>query len=217
MSESGEKGRQAFGLISFALVPFGVLFYVYSDRILSDIETLPEEMLTELVVYPSGTGGLENRLLTVRMAGGAMVVFGLVLLGVYVLDYLVNTDSYADRHDKKAAIFGSVAGLVWIFGIAIVGYGPAVTSIDQYLYIAEHGTENAAEVLARTAGGYERSVLRYSISAGGIMLGCIWWGISVLSLIVQPNKGSKTIHCSTCGGEMPKGRYDRCPYCSREI
>ena len=209
--------RQSLGLVSLAVVPFGSLFYIYSNRLLSDIEKLPKEAVRQFVLYSSSVEELRSTLGTVRLLGGGVAVVGTILLAVYLLDYLVNTDKYADRHQKKAAAFGAVGGLVWMVAIGLIGYGPAVTEINQYLYIAEQGGGPGTEILVTTATGYERSVFKQAISGGGIVLGGIWWVISVTSLIVQPSADKKTVHCSACGGKVPAGRYDRCPYCSREL
>lgn len=214
----GSEGvRESLGLVSLALVPFGSSFYIYSNRILLDIEEVPEEAIRQFVLYSSSIEELRGILGTVRLIGGGVAAVGTVLLGIYLLDYLVNTDKYADRHDKKAAAFGSVAGLVWIVAIGLFGYGPAVTEISQYLYIAEQGSESGANILVTTATGYERSVFKQAVSGGGIVLGGIWWVISVTSLIVQPSREKKTVRCSACGHELPAGMHDRCPYCTREL
>jgi hypothetical protein len=215
--QDGDGIRKSLGLVSLAVVPFGSLFYVYANRVLSDIGGLPEAAVRQFVLYSSSVEGLVATLETVRLVGGGVTAVGTVLLGVYLLDYLVNTDSYADRHDKKAAAFGSVAGLVWIFLIAWLGYTPAVVEINEYLLIAEQGTGSGADILIQTANGYERNVFKQAISAGGMVLGGIWWVISVTSLIVQPTREKKTTHCSSCGGRMPAGMYDRCPYCQRKL
>lgn len=212
MPESGRTAKQILGLVSLALVPFGVVSYIYSNQVLTNLEGLPDGG-KEVLLAPVSNLGL------LRVGGGLTALVGMVFLLVYVVDYVKNPDVYADDYSRRAAILGIVGGLVWIIGTVVFGYLPAVSDVG--------------DIVARSAGSfgdpasyvreYERTVFRMSIASGALVLGFVWWLISLVSWMESPDTTANVMllddepYCSSCGAKLSDEDATECYNCGSKL
>lgn len=226
MAGRGQTAKEIFGLISLALIPSGVFVYLYSAQILSDMSYLPEGVVQNLLAQSQAKLGV------IRMVGAVATVLGIIFLLIYVIDYVQNPENYIDNYKKSLAIFGCIAGLIWVIGFTLWGYVPATSEVAEYSVLAEQGAGSgdatAQELLTSNAGQYEISVFDRAAKGGAIALGLVWWFISVVSLKVAPEKNSTVRsdmtgnrwYCNECGSELPVddvNKIERCPFCSERI
>lgn len=186
MSEIWQSVKEIFGLVSLALLPFGVFSYMYSSQLLSDLENLPDEVIQGLFLFSTSLETLESRLVSIRAYSGIVVVIGTVFLMMYVLNYVRKPEAYADVYQKELALFGAVGGLLWMAVIAWWGYLPASSAVAEYRVIAEHNPGVVEGVLARGTSNYEIAVFDRAATGAAISLGFVWWSVSVVSLVVTP-------------------------------
>lgn len=184
MSEIRGTVKEVLGLMSLALLPFSVFSYLYSSQLLSDLDRLPEEVVQGLLLFSTDVETLENRLLSIRVYSAVVITLGSLFLLVYILSYFRKPKSYADMYQKEVAVFGAVVGLLWMFGIAWWGYLPARSAIAEYRVIAEHNPGVVEGILSRGTSHYEVAVFDRAATGAGIVLGFVWWLISVVSLLV---------------------------------
>lgn len=210
MPESGRTAKQILGLVSLALVPFGVFAYIYSNQVLTDLKRLPDEVV-EALLAPVPKLGL------LRTGGGLAALVGMVFLLIYVLDYVKNPDVYADDYSRRAAILGIVGGLVWIIGTVILGYLPAVADVADIVADSSFGNP------AAYATKYEGAVLRMAVTSGALVLGFVWWLISLVSWIEAPDKTASVMmlsddpYCDSCGAKLTDEGVDECYNCGSKL
>lgn len=212
MPESGRTAKQILGLISLALVPFGVVSYIYSNQVLTDIERLPTSAEEALLAPVSDLGLL-------RVGGGLAALVGMVFLLVYVVDYVKNPDVYAEDYSRRAAILGVVGGLVWIIGAVVFGYLPAVSDVGDIVTRSVGSFGDPASY----AREYERAVFRMAISSGALVLGFVWWLISLVSWMESPDTTASVMmlsdepYCSSCGAKLSDEEATECYNCGSKL
>jgi hypothetical protein len=215
MPDSGRTAKQILGLVSLVLVPFGVFTFIYSSQVLSDAENMPEEVVN-LLAAPVSVLEIANAL------AASTTFVGMIFLLLYVLDYVKNPDVYAENYSRLSAIFGIVAGLAWIVGVSVYGYLPAASAVAELGAVAqENGTaiENAVEY----ASEYERAVFRMAIYGGAVVLGLVWWLISLVSWVESPDSTARVLildgepYCGSCGAELPDENASQCPECGIKL
>lgn len=209
MSGSGRTAKQILGLVSLVFIPFGVFTYIYTSQILGDIERMPDEAV-ELLAAPVPMLDLINALAVSTTA------VGLVFLLLYVLDYVKNPDVYAENYSRRAAIFGIVGGLVWIVGTLFYGYLPAANEVSELILEQDSLVSDDAEAYAVE---YERAVFRMAISGGALVLGFVWWLISLVSWVESPDSTARIMtldndpYCGNCGAKLTDDDVDVCYDC----
>lgn len=210
MPDSGRTAKQILGLVSLALVPFGVFAYIYSSQVSSDIDNLPDEVV-EVLAAPVG-------FLDMITALSASTTFvGMIFLLLYVLDYVKNPDVYAEDYSRASALFGIFGGLVWIIVVTLYGYLPAASNLVELTVAAQDGvpSENALSF----ASEYERTVFRMAISGGAVVLGLVWWLISLVSWVESPESTAQVLtldkkpYCGSCGARLPEEDMSQCHEC----
>jgi len=178
--------KELFGLASFALIPFGVFSYLYSSRLLTDLDALPDEVIRGFFLYSDDMEALESQLASIRLYSAVVMAIGVTLLLIYVVNYLKNPEIYEGVYQRRVALFGAVAGLLWMAAIAWWGYLPASSAVAEYKVIAEHNPGVVEGILSRGTSHYEIAVFDRAATGAGIALGFVWWSISVVSLVVPP-------------------------------
>lgn len=214
MPDSGRTAKQILGLVSLALVPFGVFTYIYSSQVSSDLDNLPDGVV-EVLAAPVGF----LNLITALAASTTFV--GMIFLLLYVLDYVKNPDVYADDYSRKSALFGILGGLVWIIAVTVYGYLPAASEVVELMVTAQNGVP--AENVASYAIDYERTVFRMAISGGAVVLGLVWWLISLVSWVEAPESVAQALtldgepYCGSCGSKLPDKDSKQCPDCGIKL
>jgi len=218
--------KEALGLISLAVVPFGVFVYLYSTQILSDMSYLPDGVVQGLLAQSQTKLGL------IRLTGAVTTLIGAVFLLVYVADYLKNPKEYMDDYRKSLAIFGCVVGFVWIVAFTLWGYLPAASTLGEYSVLAQQGASSgnqaAQDLLIGSATDYEITVFNKAATGSAVALGVVWWLISLVSLKAPPGKTASVRsdmtgnrwYCGECGSELPVddvSRIEKCPFCSERV
>lgn len=212
MSDSGRTAKQILGLVSLALVPFGVFAYIYSNQVLTDLSRLPDRVTGALAAPVPSLG-------TVRIVGGLAALLGMLFLLIYVLDYVKNPDVYADNYSRRAAVLGIVGGLVWIIGTVVFGYLPAVAGV------ADIVAEDVSSFASPTsyASEYERAVFSMAVASGALVLGFVWWLISLVSWIESPDTTAEIMmldnepYCGSCGAKLADEDVDECYNCGSKL
>ena len=209
MPDSGRTAKQILGLVSLALVPFGVFTYIYSSQVMSDVERLPDGVVEVLAAPVSYLG-----VITALAASTTFV--GMVFLLLYVLDYVKNPDVYADDYSRASALFGIFGGLAWIIIVTLYGYLPAASNVVDLAVAAQEGLSRSAVAYASE---YERTVFRMAISGGAVVLGLVWWLISLVSWVEAPESTAQILtlnedpYCGSCGAELPDEDTKNCTEC----
>ncbi|MDZ7689270.1 MAG: hypothetical protein U5J64_11290 [Halobacteriales archaeon] len=213
MPESGRTAKQVLGLVSLVLVPFGVFTYIYSSQILKDESRLPQEAL-DMLAAPVSLLDLINALSVSTAA------VGMVFLLLYVLDYVKNPDVYAENYSRRAAIIGIFGGLVWIVGTLFIGYLPAATEVSELLLQQDSITSDNVQSYAVQ---YERAVFRLAMSGGALVLGFVWWLISLVSWVESPDSTARIMtldnepYCNSCGAKLTDHDVDVCYDCGKKL
>jgi len=73
------------------------------------------------------------------------------------------------------------------------------------------------------ASEYETTVFRMAVSGGAVVLGLVWWLISLVSWVEAPKSTAQILtldkkpYCGSCGAKLPDEDAGQCPDCGIKL